>query len=150
MSQSAEFFAAVAAGQIDRVREQLASDPTLAAAKDEHGATALHHAAERGNREVVTLLLESGADMNARDDEFGRPPPAGPSSTCASTAASWASRSRTWWSRSERGDFLGAPVGSTRLPALAKAKDSQGKPLAQHAHESGNDEVARLFEQAAG
>ncbi len=150
MSQSAEFFAAVAAGRIDRVREQLASDPTLAAAKDEQGATALHHAAERGNREMVGLLLESGADMNARDDEFG------------ATPTGWAIEYLR-----EHGGLLGIEIEDlvvairagevswvrrwlTRLPALAKAKDSQGKPLVQHALESGNDEVARLFEQAAG
>jgi hypothetical protein len=30
--------------------------------------------------------------------------------------------------------------------ALAKAKDAQGKPLAQHARESGHEEIAHLFE----
>jgi hypothetical protein len=38
----------------------------------------------------------------------------------------------------------------TRLPALARARDAGGKALAQHAAESGNDEIARLFEEAPG
>ena len=146
MSKSAEFFAAVAAGQIGRVRALLASDPSLAQARDEDGATALHHAAERGSREMVTLLLESGADINVRDDEFG------------ATPTGWAIEYLR-----EHGGVLGIEIEDvlvaihagevswvrrwlTRLPALAKAKDSQGKALAQHARESGNEEIARLFE----
>jgi hypothetical protein len=38
----------------------------------------------------------------------------------------------------------------TRLPALARAKDAHGKALSQCAAESGNDEIARLFETGLG
>jgi hypothetical protein len=37
-----------------------------------------------------------------------------------------------------------------RLPALAQARDAQGKALAQYAAESGNDEMVRLFETTLG
>ena len=37
----------------------------------------------------------------------------------------------------------------TRLPALAHARDAQGKALSQHAVECGNDEIARLFKTDA-
>jgi hypothetical protein len=37
----------------------------------------------------------------------------------------------------------------TRLPALALARDAQGKALSQHAIESGNDEITRLFKTDA-
>ena len=33
-----------------------------------------------------------------------------------------------------------------RLPALAQGRDAEGKALSQHAAESGNDEIARLFD----
>lgn len=146
MSKSAEFFAEVVAGQIGRVRQLLDSDPTLAQAKDGGGATPLHHAADHGNRKLVALLLERGADINARDDEWSATP--------------------TGWSIEylrEQGGLLAIEIEDllvairaregfwvqrwlTRLPALAKARDSQGKPLAQHARESGSEEIARLFE----
>ena len=38
----------------------------------------------------------------------------------------------------------------TRLPTLVQARDAHGKPLSEHATESGNDEIARLFETASG
>ena len=38
----------------------------------------------------------------------------------------------------------------TRLPALAQARDAEGKALSQHAAESGNDEIARLSETVPG
>ena len=34
-----------------------------------------------------------------------------------------------------------------RSPALAKATDARGKALSQHARESGDEEIARLFEE---
>src|SRR5437667_352617 len=70
----AEFFTAVASGDTGRVRELLASDPALARVKDEEGATALHYATENGHRDMVRLLQESGADINARDDRFNATP----------------------------------------------------------------------------
>jgi N-terminal domain on NACHT_NTPase and P-loop NTPases/Ankyrin repeats (3 copies) len=39
--------------------------------RDEHGQTALHHAAEKGVLEDVKNLINKGADINARD-EYGR------------------------------------------------------------------------------
>jgi hypothetical protein len=38
----------------------------------------------------------------------------------------------------------------TRLPALAQARDAQGKALSQRAAESGNDDIARLIETVLG
>jgi hypothetical protein len=74
MSRSAEFFDAVKAADRARLREPLASDPALVRARDEEGATALHYAAEAGHRDMVRLLLENGAAINARDDRFGATP----------------------------------------------------------------------------
>jgi hypothetical protein len=113
--------------------------------KDAEGATSLHYATLNGEREIAGLLLASGADINARDDVFH------------ATPAGWAIEYLR-----EQGGLLGIEIDDvlfairgkdvrwiqrflTRLPALAQARDAQGKALAQHAIESGNGEIARLF-----
>jgi ankyrin repeat protein len=42
--------------------------------RDEVGATALHYAAFGGHRKVAKLLVDRGADINARDGQFGATP----------------------------------------------------------------------------
>jgi len=37
----------------------------------------------------------------------------------------------------------------TRLPAFARCRDRHGKPLLQHAEESGYPDIARLFREVA-
>lgn len=51
-------------GRIDRVRELLAADPQLVHARGGDGQMPLHFAA---TVEIAALLLDSGADVNARD-----------------------------------------------------------------------------------
>ncbi len=147
---SAELFSAVASGNAGRVRELLASDPGAASAKDGEGATPLHYATLNGRREISELLLQRGADVNARDGRFD------------ATPAGWAIEYLR-----EAGGLLSIEIEDllfairendvrwvrrflTRLPTLARAKDAHGKALSQHASESGNDEIARLFETARG
>ncbi len=139
-----ELFAAVKSADAAKVRQLLSDDPGLVRARDDDGATAFHHAAERGHREIVSLLLEAGADVNARDDRFH------------ATPAGWAIEYLR-----ERGAVLGMEIDDlllairerdvgwvrrlvTRLPALASAADRSGRPLARHARECGNEEIARL------
>ncbi|HLK58945.1 MAG TPA: ankyrin repeat domain-containing protein [Chthonomonadaceae bacterium] len=63
----ADIFAAIILGMTDRVAALLKADPRLANAMTPHRRTALHIAAESGNKEIVALLLESGADVHAGD-----------------------------------------------------------------------------------
>lgn len=72
MSES--LFEAVRARDVNRVREALQRHPDSVAARDELGATALHYAAENGDREIVGALLDAGADINARDSQFNATP----------------------------------------------------------------------------
>lgn len=46
----------------------LANDPSLVSRKNEQGWTALHHDALAGNAAIVKILLDAGADRNARTD----------------------------------------------------------------------------------
>jgi Ankyrin repeats (3 copies) len=145
-----ELFTAVASGNAGRVRELLASDPDVVSGKDDQGATALHYATLNGHLEIANLLLEQGADVNARDEQFG------------ATPAGWAIEYLR-----ERGGLLAIEIEDvlfairenevpwvrrflTRLPSLARERDAHGKALTEYAAESGNDEIVRLFETALG
>jgi ankyrin repeat protein len=65
---------AAAKDDVNTARAMLERDRALVGGRDEAGATALHHAAFNGSRRVVRLLVERGADINARDAEFGATP----------------------------------------------------------------------------
>ena len=56
---------AVSLGRVERVRELLQNDPTLAASRSSDGFTALHYAAFFGTPEAAEALLEHGADPTA-------------------------------------------------------------------------------------
>jgi ankyrin repeat protein len=147
---SADLFSAVASGNAGRVRELLASDPGAASAKDTEGATPLHYATLNGRREISELLLQYGADVNARDGRFN------------ATPAGWAIEYLR-----EAGGLLSIEIEDvlfairtndvrwvrrflTRLPSLDRANDAHGKALSQHASKPGNDDIARLFETGLG
>jgi ankyrin repeat protein len=133
-------------GHLADVKAIAQSHPDLLNQRDDLGATALHHAAFAGHRDVVRTLVEHGTDINAADGEFG------------ATPAGWAIE----YIR-ELGGFLAIELDDfahaircrdaewtarflQRFPALRTAKDKQGKPFKQLAHESGNADIANLFE----
>jgi ankyrin repeat protein len=63
----ARFVEACRAGINEELRQLLSADPDLARARDSHGSTGLHAAAARGHIDAVRMLLQHGADPNARD-----------------------------------------------------------------------------------
>lgn len=64
-----EFYDAATFGDIDTVREMLASDPALVHSKIKWDFTALHGVAGEEQFEMAEFLLDAGADPNARNDE---------------------------------------------------------------------------------
>jgi hypothetical protein len=64
---------AVRAGDVAAVKQLLESG-VPADTKYRYDRTALSFAADRGNREIVELLLAKGADVNAKDTFYGMPP----------------------------------------------------------------------------
>ena len=66
---SQEFYDAATFGDMDTVREMLASNPTLVHSKIEWDFTALHGVAGEEHFEMAEFLLDAGADPNARNDE---------------------------------------------------------------------------------
>jgi uncharacterized protein len=61
-----DVFEAAAIGDVERLRSLLAADPALAGAWSEDGFTALHFAAFFGHPDAAKLLVERGADLEAR------------------------------------------------------------------------------------
>jgi hypothetical protein len=67
----AEFLDAVQKSELARVREMLAANPKLARHSDDTGDTGLHRAAAIGHFELMGLLLDFGAEVDAvRGDGF--------------------------------------------------------------------------------
>ena len=52
-------------GNVAAVKSLLASDPSLLEARDSDGSTPLHCATWKGHTDVVSVLLDAGADVNA-------------------------------------------------------------------------------------
>ena len=50
----------------EQVRQYIKEHPNMVTDADEFGYTQLHHEAIAGNLNLVNLLLENGADKNAR------------------------------------------------------------------------------------
>lgn len=68
-----EFFAAARKGDAAAVKAFLDAGVDVNA-KTRYGATALSYACDKGNIEVVRLLIERGADVNVKDTFYGEVP----------------------------------------------------------------------------
>jgi ankyrin repeat protein len=116
-------FDAALQGDTNRVRELLESDPQLAHATDDDGRTPLHNAASRGHVAVATILLDSGADIDAREEDNETP----------LHSAAWRSQVAIGRLLVERGSDLEARNHWGRTPLLVVAR------------ETGNADMARLL-----
>jgi ankyrin repeat protein len=68
-------FEAAAVGDAQRVKDELARDPSFTRARSPGGGTPLHLAAFAGNLDVARVLLDAGAEVNAlADNEFKNTP----------------------------------------------------------------------------
>ena len=65
-----ELFKVAKLGDVARMRVLLAENPKLVHERDKEGSTPLHWAAWKGHANVVDLLLESGADIQAHNENF--------------------------------------------------------------------------------
>src|SRR5271169_1835467 len=132
-------------GNVDRAMEILDRESALCNVKDATGATPLHYAALNGHRQLVQLLVEREANVNAADDRFG------------ATPAGWAIeylRELGGYLAIELDDLAYAiQVGDTRwvarfltrFPDLRGASAMSGEPFRELARQSANQEIAALF-----
>jgi len=149
MTDLDNLFEAAQRGDLEGVKRLLEKNSGLARESDGAGATALHFAALNGHRRIVELLVERGANVNGRDGQFG------------ATPAGWAIeylRELGGYLAIELDDLAYAlQVGDARwvarflarFPALRQASGRNGTPFSQLARESGNPEIARLFDAGA-
>lgn len=84
------FFAAIDAGDLDRVRTLVAATPALAAARDAAGVSALLHARYRGRIDIANALLGAAPPLDlfdavaaGRDDRVAALLDADPAAACA-------------------------------------------------------------------
>jgi ankyrin repeat protein len=145
MNETAQFFQAVEAGDMECVRALLLAHPELARARDSDGATALHHAAFHGNRYIVSLLCANGADLNARDGRFDATPSGWAIHYLRELGGLLAIEIEDVLHAIRTRDAAWAQRLVKRHPALINAADAKGKPLAAHARESGDRRIADLF-----
>jgi hypothetical protein len=143
-----QFFHAVDGGNIDHVTRALDQRPELVGSRDETGATALHHAAFHGHRSIVNLLISRGAEINARDLEHDATPSGWAIHYLRELGGLLAIEIEDTLYAIRNRDVAWVERLVTRHPALVDASDVNGKPLAEHASESGVDSIAGLFSSA--
>ena len=68
-ARAGEIHDACALGNIDKVKAILDNRPELANSSDSYGRRPLHYAAQRGHKEIVSLLLDYKADVNVKATE---------------------------------------------------------------------------------
>lgn len=67
ISMQKQMFKAAKSGDVAQVKELLQSDNSLVSIIDGDGSTPLHYASWKGHKELAAFLLESGANVNAHN-----------------------------------------------------------------------------------
>ena len=136
-------------GNEEDVRAIVRSHAELINHRDQLGATALHHAAFGGHRGIVQVLVKQGAEINARDSEFGATPAGWAIEYLREMGGFLAIELEDLAFAVRRGDVEWVARFLRRFPALRGGSDPQGRPFKLLAQQSGNPEIAQLFESEA-
>lgn len=146
MSSVLHFFDAVKSGRTVEVGSLLDADATLVYARDERNkATALHYAVEQRNKDLVRLLLEHQADVNARDGHWGATPKGWAVEYLLEHGAHLGIQIDDMLHAVRTEDVAWAQRFLARNPHLAHVADERGTALEQ-AKRTGNAELIALLE----
>jgi len=143
-SETEQFFQAVERGDRVAVERMLKDNSELARTVDSEGATALHYATFHGHRELVELLQQAGADINARDKVHGATPAGWAIEYLRERGALLGIEIEDLRFAIERGDVTWVERFLVRHPALALAVDRNGRPLRDYATDPA---IVRLFDE---
>jgi len=132
-------------GSVADVRTIVHGRADLINQRDLIGATALHYAAFGGHRSVVQALVEKGAEINARDSEFGATPAGWAIEYLREMGGFLAIELDDLAYAIRRGDVDWVARFLQRFPALRRASDTEGRSFKLLAQESGNAEIMKLF-----
>ena len=136
---------AAKAGDLANVKAVLDSHAGLINQRDQLGATALHYAAFGGHRSVVHELVRRGAEINARDTQFGATPTGWAIEYLREMGGFLAIELDDLAHAIKRGEVEWVRRFLRRFPALRGANDTQGNPFKLLAQQCGNQEIENLF-----
>jgi ankyrin repeat protein len=136
---------AAKSGNVADVTAIVQNHPELINQRDSLGATALHHAAFGGHRDVVRALVEQGAQINAPDSEFGATPAGWAIEYLREMGGLLTIELDDFAYAIEHGDAAWVARFLKRFPALREASDTRGRSFKRLAEQSGNPEIAKLF-----
>ncbi|WP_263415443.1 ankyrin repeat domain-containing protein [Terriglobus albidus] len=134
-------------GDEDEVRTIVSHHPELLHQRDERGATVLHHAAFGGHHAIAEFLVHQGAEINARDAEFGATPAGWAIEYLREMGGFLAIELDDLAFAIERRDAIWVARLIRRFPALRRANNSEGTPLSQLAEQTGDPRITRLFQR---
>ena len=136
---------AISQGDVNQVRTILNENRELVHQRDDLGATVLHYATFSGHREIVQLLLDRGAEINATDDRYGATPTGWAIEYLRELGGYLSIELNDLAFAIEHGDVRWVARFLRRFPTLRAGSDTEGRPFRQIAEESANPEVVALF-----
>jgi ankyrin repeat protein len=142
------FFEAIESRNEAAVRSMVAAEPGLVGGRDRQGATGLHHAVAEGRRGLACFLIEQGADVNARDGQWGATPAGWAIEYLRERGALLAIEIDDFLHAVERGDTHWAERWLRRFPGLASCADAAGRTALDCAREAGSAGMVRVLEDA--
>jgi ankyrin repeat protein len=114
--------------------------------QDARGATPLHYAALNGRRRIAQLLVERGADVNQRDKQFGATPAGWAIEYLRELGGHLAIEFEDLAHAIRTIDVKWAARFLMRFPSLRAGIYRNGTTFRQLAIDSGNSQIAELFE----
>jgi ankyrin repeat protein len=146
MNELENLVEAIQQGDVERVRAIVDINKVVVDQQDDTGATALHYATMKGDKEIVSVLLEHGADINNRDGQHGATPAGWAIEYLRELGGHLAFELDDLAFAIEERDFRWVRRFLNRFPSLREGADTRGKTFRLLAMESGDPAIIDLFD----